>query len=308
MSEKLVETFRAEAGELLTQLEDALLALEECSDSSEAIDQAFRAIHTLKGSGAVAGFDDIAEIAHELENTFAFIKSGHLEVTPNLISLTLWSSDMIKLQLDGQDDKGSDGLQRVKALSATLRQIGVKKESGDCSQAPVIESQDACETAGNNDQDKLYLIRFRPQPLILERGINPLGLINALDDFGPTVVVAHLKDLPDSNNYNPEKSYAFWDIALLSSVGSDSLRDHFIFVEGECDLDIVLLSTIPPETSFDINILRELLEYGNTLSFAELQRFCTQQVFPEKSIPATEESASAIEENSVRTPQEGLAP
>ena len=54
------QTFRIEAQELIVELESALLELEERPDDQDLVDRAFRALHTLKGSGAMFGFDRVA--------------------------------------------------------------------------------------------------------------------------------------------------------------------------------------------------------------------------------------------------------
>ena len=51
--EKLRETFREEAYELLAELESALLELEKNPGDMEQIGRVFRAMHTIKGSGGV---------------------------------------------------------------------------------------------------------------------------------------------------------------------------------------------------------------------------------------------------------------
>jgi two-component system chemotaxis sensor kinase CheA len=48
--------FRTEAQEFLTDLDAALLALETDPANVDFVPRVFRAIHTVKGSGATAGF------------------------------------------------------------------------------------------------------------------------------------------------------------------------------------------------------------------------------------------------------------
>ena len=52
--------FRAEALDLLIELDSALLALEAEPGDSTLVHRVFRAIHTIKGSGATAGFAHLA--------------------------------------------------------------------------------------------------------------------------------------------------------------------------------------------------------------------------------------------------------
>ena len=50
------ETYKEEARELLSELEVSLLELEENPEDKELVGRIFRAMHTIKGSGAMFGF------------------------------------------------------------------------------------------------------------------------------------------------------------------------------------------------------------------------------------------------------------
>ena len=54
------ELFRQEAQELLEQLEQSLLDLSDRQQDQDLIDSTFRALHTIKGSGSMFGFDAVA--------------------------------------------------------------------------------------------------------------------------------------------------------------------------------------------------------------------------------------------------------
>ena len=51
----------------MSNLESALLELNEHPEDSELVGKAFRALHTIKGSGAMFGFDELAAFTHNLE-------------------------------------------------------------------------------------------------------------------------------------------------------------------------------------------------------------------------------------------------
>ena len=81
MIDKFRQAFREEARELLTELESALLELDGNRADREVVGRAFRALHTIKGSGAMFGFDDIAGFAHNLETAFDRLRNGELAAT-----------------------------------------------------------------------------------------------------------------------------------------------------------------------------------------------------------------------------------
>ncbi len=62
MSDVHREAFLSEAQELLADLESALLELEQQPRDAELIQRTFRALHTIKGSGAMFGFDEVAQV------------------------------------------------------------------------------------------------------------------------------------------------------------------------------------------------------------------------------------------------------
>jgi len=70
------QIFKEEAYDLLGELEGALLELEEAPEDMDTVNQVFRALHTIKGSGSMFGFDDIAEFTHEVESTFDKVETS----------------------------------------------------------------------------------------------------------------------------------------------------------------------------------------------------------------------------------------
>ena len=52
-TEKMQAAFHEEAEEILIELETSLMNLEENPQNKEVINQVFRALHTLKGSGSI---------------------------------------------------------------------------------------------------------------------------------------------------------------------------------------------------------------------------------------------------------------
>ena len=57
------QTFRVEADELIGEIEIVILLVEENPEDADAINRLFRAVHTLKGSGAMFGLTDIANFS-----------------------------------------------------------------------------------------------------------------------------------------------------------------------------------------------------------------------------------------------------
>src|ERR1022692_3450229 len=100
--EQMRSTFRAEALDLLIELDSALLALEAEPGDSTLVNRVFRAIHTIKGSGATAGFVHLGRFAHKMEEAFDLARVGRLAITPELIDCGLKACDVIRLIIEDQ--------------------------------------------------------------------------------------------------------------------------------------------------------------------------------------------------------------
>src|SRR5579884_1904781 len=101
--DRMRTAFRAEALELLSEFDDALLALESAPDNAELVHRVFRAIHTVKGSGATAGFTHLAAVAHKVEEAFDLARGGRLGVTGTLIDCGLKTCDVLRAILGAEN-------------------------------------------------------------------------------------------------------------------------------------------------------------------------------------------------------------
>lgn len=95
MSEYL-SLFLDELDEQLQILDAELLVLERDGVQTETIQRIFRAAHTLKGSSAAMGFEQIKDLTHWLENVFDHIRNEQIEVTPPMMTVIFDSVDCLK--------------------------------------------------------------------------------------------------------------------------------------------------------------------------------------------------------------------
>lgn len=88
--------FALEAQERLTHLDQLLMQLEGQPADEELIRSVFRELHTLKGSAAVAGLDEVSRIAHHLEELVGDARAGRLIVTAEVIDTLLAGADQLR--------------------------------------------------------------------------------------------------------------------------------------------------------------------------------------------------------------------
>ena len=99
MIDILRQTFIDEATELLTDLETTLLEIEINPKDGDLIAKIFRALHTIKGSAGMFGYDDIAAFTHDIETVYDFIRNDKLTINKDIIDLTLEARDQIFIML-----------------------------------------------------------------------------------------------------------------------------------------------------------------------------------------------------------------
>src|SRR5512138_1897432 len=109
-----LEVFRIEAQELLEKIEQGLLDLEHNPSDKELVASVFRALHTLKGSGAMFGFDALAAFTHHCETAFDRVRKGTAAATPQLIAAVLAALDHIRALAEGRDAPTSAGEQLLR--------------------------------------------------------------------------------------------------------------------------------------------------------------------------------------------------
>ena len=68
--------FRDEANERLDSIVEVLLALEHGAGGPDAVERLFRDTHTIKGSAAMLGLDDVRNLAHAVEDVLADVRDG----------------------------------------------------------------------------------------------------------------------------------------------------------------------------------------------------------------------------------------
>lgn len=223
---ELRQAFLTEAGDLLVELEDSLLLLEEKPTDRDTIDRIFRAVHTLKGSAAMFGFEQISQFAHNLENAFDQVRAGSQEVSGDLIALALRAKDLFDQMLEG--DAPQD---QIDVHCAALAEI-----TGKSTNEPAA-SDAAEDSASSEDKPDHWFIRFQPHGNFFANGSDPLPLLQELADLGQTHVTLH-NEVPGLADMDPETCYCSWDIALSGPCSEDEIRDVFVFVEDDCELSI----------------------------------------------------------------------
>lgn len=295
------QAFKEEARELLGELENSLLELEENPDNQDLISQVFRAMHTIKGSGAMFGFDDIANFIHNVETVFDLVRNGNIPVSNEIIDLTLQARDHITSMLNA-----SEGVEVVDEVHGQEIIDAFKKLiPSDDNQVKVSDDSDVEPEL--EKKEVTYRIRFRPFIDMMQNGTDPICLINELRELGDAKVIAHTSGIPKLQFYNAEACYTSWDIILTTTSTIDDIKDVFIFVEDSCKLDI---SIIDDDESYDseseYKMVGEILVEKGDLNKRDLEKVLEEQhpigelLIKKGLVPGDKVKSALIEQEVIR--------
>ncbi|MCW1993337.1 two-component system chemotaxis sensor kinase CheA [Bradyrhizobium diazoefficiens] len=223
------EVFRQEASELFEVLEGALLDLGLRPDDRELVDSAFRALHTIKGSGAMFGFDKVASFTHEFETAFDRVRKGEIKPTQELISVALAAKDYIRALIE--DPQSTDDVIGEGILDDLKRFV-----SSDQPVAPVAGIAEAAAPVESKQAGWHLYLEFESH--ILRNGSNPLDLLEDLCKLGPCFVVPVTDGIPFLDEMEPEDCYLKWDVKLHAACDKDAIDDVFMFVQDEMKLTL----------------------------------------------------------------------
>ena len=96
---EVIKEFLIESTENLAQLERAMVELEQHSQDPELLASIFRTMHTIKGTCGFLAFTTLESVTHIAENILSQLRNGERDLTPELTSLILETTDAIRQEL-----------------------------------------------------------------------------------------------------------------------------------------------------------------------------------------------------------------
>lgn len=121
-SEELLKDFYIEATQQVELLERNILALEDDPGDKEAVDEIFRAAHTLKGGAATVQMSELSSFTHLVEDLLDEIRGDKVSITTQVVDVLLESIDVIKSMLQIRQE-GSIYDENIDVLKNNLQNL-----------------------------------------------------------------------------------------------------------------------------------------------------------------------------------------
>jgi len=292
------EVFREEAGELLEELETSLLELEKDPADLKIVSRVFRAMHTIKGSGAMFGFDDIAGFTHHVETALDKVRDGTVPVSTELIDLTLASRDHIRVLLDAATGGGeadpAEGERIISGLQALVG--GGAQDRAQAIVAPEVPAKEKDPTEGRRSH---YRISIKPTPEVFVGGYTMEALIGELGNLGESTVFM-----------DAEQEGGGVLVLLTTDKGLNAIEDVLVFAESSCQVAVTVLAGEGEEDLEEHKKLGQILLERGEISADDLTTVLARQkplgelLVGEKLVSRTSVDAALAEQRLVRDAKE----
>ena len=218
------QVFIEETEELLALIGSSLLD----EDSGKAkddpqINDIFRAVHTIKGSAALFGFETLVNYCHELENLLQQARDAELAVNQGFCHLLFDAYTYLQQQLlvlqqgetPAEDAAYVLQIARFKAMS--------------------VMAPDATEPA-NLAKDNRFSLVFHYSPQLFHEGADPAEHLLFLQSQGE---VSGIQLTPNFQSFfDPLLCYWQLSVTLQTSLSSEQLQASFQFLPDASRLDI----------------------------------------------------------------------
>ena len=243
MTEEL-QLFLEDSEEQLTLMENALVAMQESGVNEEDIGALFRAMHTIKGTAGMFGFDDVVGFAHVAESLLSEVRSGTVELTEEMLALFLLCKDHVErlVEIASQNEAVDDALREVNDdLLAKLLALMPEEQNKPAPKTvePKETQESSSETASDED---VWHVSISLNEDFFSSGMDIINVISCLEDLGninKTIPVT--TKVPLLKNYNPVAAYMGFEIQLQGSTSFDEIEEVFEFILD--DLELVIFKT-----------------------------------------------------------------
>lgn len=255
----LLKDFFEEAFDMLDRLEQNILILDKDRNNTDAIQEIFRAVHTLKGSAGAVELFDTQKYAHRFEDLLDLIRNNQIKVDDKTIDILLKGIDILKELINGASEekeysgnieeeiKNLENFKNLKLSGAISESVNTKSDKNSISVSiggkydnlnfdnDILDS--IREGIENGLKTKLIFVKFNAE--------SPMKTV------GGVQVYVELKDSGD----------IIASVPSLQNLEGDEFYQNVIYVIETAEEDESIIKNITlPEITEEIKIEEFILE------------------------------------------------
>lgn len=302
-NEELLKDFFTEAEQQVENLESNILVIENDPTNHEAIDEIFRAAHTLKGGSATVEMTELSTFTHTVEDVLDELRSDRLQVTEPVVDVLLDSIDTIKAMLESRangsvyQEDVSPLLERLRAfipekndkkakktapvqpapVAPPVQPVPVAAASAPAGDAPVLSDDEYAELSQVCEAgQKLWCVTVQFDES------NPMNSVGGIQVFAALKACgAVLKTIPDFDALYEDEFYPTVKYYLASASSADDIEDVAFLSDVTLSTDA---QVVEPESA--VKSKETVSVKADSVKAAPAQS--VEQPVPVSSVPSSE--------------------
>ncbi|GGE65377.1 chemotaxis protein CheA [Priestia taiwanensis] len=232
-----LDMFIEESKEHLQAINEQLLLLEKNPTDVSIVNEIFRSAHTLKGMSATMGYEDLAQLTHQMENVLDSIRNNKLAVTTEILDVVFQSIDDLEAMVTSIAE-GGDGKRDVSEVVSKLESIengtfGIEEVAATVMEADseekVVQTYDGYEYAvlqqSKEQGFEPYEITVTLREDCLLRGVRVFMVFEALEQLGEVIRTTPSVELLEEEKFDFEFSITF-----VSNVAMEEIQNRILKV------------------------------------------------------------------------------
>ncbi|RDE34450.1 chemotaxis protein CheA [Parageobacillus thermoglucosidasius] len=242
-----LEIFIDESKEHLQTINEQLLELEKTPEDMTIVNEIFRSAHTLKGMSATMGFEDLANLTHQMENVLDGIRNHKITVTSEILDVVFQAVDHLEAMIMSIAE-GGDGKRDVREVVERLKRIERGESPAELAAATAAESPSSSasfsQTYGEFEYNVLqqskeqgfsaYEIRVKLRDDCLLKAARVFMVFEALNEMGEVI-----KSNPSVEMLEEEQFDQEFVVTVVSKKSAEELYERIMKVSEIEEVDVV---------------------------------------------------------------------
>ncbi|MED4904351.1 chemotaxis protein CheA [Parageobacillus thermoglucosidasius] len=242
-----LEIFVDESKEHLQTINEQLLELEKTPEDMTIVNEIFRSAHTLKGMSATMGFEDLANLTHQMENVLDGIRNHKITVTSEILDVVFQAVDHLEAMIMSIAE-GGDGKRDVREVVERLKRIERGESPAELAAATAAESPSSSasfsQTYGEFEYNVLqqskeqgfsaYEIRVKLRDDCLLKAARVFMVFEALNEMGEVI-----KSNPSVEMLEEEQFDQEFVVTVVSKKSAEELYERIMKVSEIEEVDVV---------------------------------------------------------------------
>lgn len=249
------DVFAAEAHEYIQALNQDLLRLESNPNDRAALNDMFRAAHSLKGMSGTMGYQELADFTHQIESVLDLLRIGELTATESVVNIMFSAIDSLQNLLE--KTLLEEELPDLEEVTAELRHLIQQRNNLECNlhqqgskEQSTIEAQIDIELedfdlevvrAAKKEGYLPYKVVVRLLPKTLMKSVRAYTVFQALEKIGTII-----KSNPPAQELEDEKFDQEFALVLLTQRDADTIKNT---VERISEIEHVAVLSIQTESA-----------------------------------------------------------